>query len=333
MATIRVTGTAALAAFCVGVSACSREAPHRLRFVNLHRDTIITTADVRLVGRTDGFYGPESVRYDPDHDLYYVSNMMGPGSAKDGAGYIARINAADLKAIDVFIAGGRNGVQLNAPKGMAIQGDTLWVTDIDVIRGFSRTTGKPVRTIDMAAVQPQLLNDIATGPDGAMYATDTGIIMSDKGVLHPGGDKVIEIRNGVPRERTNAVQLGWPNGVTWDAAKNRWIVVSFDPFRGVVYALAPGGGAPDTIAKGKGRFDGVEILGDGSILLSCWTDQSLHLITPDGVDHPLIGNLFTPADIGVDTRRNRVAVPLGSRGRVEVWQLPSKGSLAQLSRR
>jgi sugar lactone lactonase YvrE len=308
----------------VAIAGCTREQPRQLRFVDSHLDTLLTTANIKLVGRSDGYYGPESVRYDPEHDLYYVSNMLGPGSAKDGMGYIARIHAADLTRIDVFIQGGKNGAVLNAPKGMAIQGDTLWVTDIDVVRGFSRTTGRPTRTIDMTSVHPQLLNDIATSPDGTMYVTDTGIIMSDKGVTHPGGDKVIEVKqDGSITERTNGIQLGWPNGVTWDARKNRWVVVSFDPFHSVVYGLSPSGGAPDTIAKGRGRYDGIEILNDGSMLVTCWNDQSLHIMTADGEDRGLIGNLMSPADIGVDTRRNRVAIPLGSRGRVEVWQLPS----------
>jgi sugar lactone lactonase YvrE len=318
---ITIAVTLATAAATIG---CTREQPRVLRFVNTHRDTLTTTANIKLVGRSDGFYGPESVRYDPEYDLYYVSNMFGPGSAKDRMGYIARINAKDLSAIDVFIQSGKNGVVLNAPKGMAIQGDTLWVTDIDVVRGFSRKTGKPTRTIDLTPVHPQLLNDIGAAPDGTMYATDTGIIMSDKGVTHPGGDKVIEIRqDGAIRVRTNGLQLGWPNGVTWDAGRNRWVVVSFDPFHSVIYGLAPDGGAPDTIAKGRGRYDGIEILDDGSMLVTCWNDQSLHILTPDGQDRGLIGNLLSPADIGVDTRRNRVAIPLGTRGRVEVWQLPS----------
>jgi hypothetical protein len=29
-----------------------------------------------------------------------------------------------------------------------------------------------------------------------------------------------------------------------------------------------------------------------------------------------------PADIGVDVRRQRVAVPFVARGRVEIWELP-----------
>ena len=46
-----------------------------------------------------------------------------------------------------FIVGGVNGVQLDAPKGMALQGDTLWVADITNVRGFNRKTGVPVASI------------------------------------------------------------------------------------------------------------------------------------------------------------------------------------------
>jgi sugar lactone lactonase YvrE len=245
---------------------------------------------------------------------------MGAGSAKDNVAYIARINAGDLKPIDVFIQSGRNNVTLNAPKGTALQGDTLWVADIDVVRGFNRRSGAPTRTIDLSALSPQLLNDIDIAADGTMYVTDTGIAMTDKGVLHPGGDKVIRIdRNGVATVIANAAQLPWPNGVRWDAAHNRLLVVSFDPFRSTVYALNSGGGSPSAVAHGKGRYDGVEILPDGSLLVSCWNDQSVRIIGKDGVERGLIGNVFTPADIGVDTRRSRIAIPLASRGRVEFW--------------
>jgi hypothetical protein len=42
----------------------------------------------------------------------------------------------------------------------------------------------------------------------------------------------------------------------------------------------------------------------------------------------VIGDLWQPADPGMDTRRMRVAIPLVLQGRVEIWQLPaaSRGS-------
>jgi hypothetical protein len=39
-----------------------------------------------------------------------------------------------------------------------------------------------------------------------------------------------------------------------------------------------------------------------------------------------IRNLPQPADIGIDTRRNRVAIPISALDRVELWTLPARES-------
>ncbi|HET7615126.1 MAG TPA: hypothetical protein VFK26_14505, partial [Gemmatimonadaceae bacterium] len=148
---------------------------------------------IHRVGVVQGFYGPESVRYSPGQDVYFVSVMNGPGSDKDNNGYIVEVNAGNLGQSQLFVVGGRQGVHLDAPKGLAIHGDTLWTTDIDVVRGFDRFTGRPLGEIDLKPHGAVLLNDIAVGPDGMIYVTDTGILMSQVGVIYVGGDKVFAI--------------------------------------------------------------------------------------------------------------------------------------------
>ena len=274
----------------------------------------------RRVWNIVGLYGPESVRYDPDQDVFFVSNIFGYGSYKDGNGYIVRASAENPSQVGMFAQSGQNGITLHAPKGMAIHGDTLWVADIDVLRGFDRRTGAPLATIDLSAQNAVLLNDVDVGPDGSIYVTDTGIIMSEKGVLYPGGSKIFVIGPG----RAVSVVAGspdWPNGITWDAKAGRWLVVNFDPFTSQLVALRPGDSTRTLLATGKGRFDGVEALDDGRILYSAWNDSSLHLLTPQN-DRRIIRHLVQPADIGLDTRRHRVAIPLVLPGRVEIWELP-----------
>jgi sugar lactone lactonase YvrE len=269
-----------------------------------------------------GFSGPESVRYDPQQDVFFVSNMMGPGSTRDGQGYITRVSASDLRRSDTFVQGGIKGATLDAPKGMAIHGDTLWVADITFLRGFDRHTGAPLATIDLSGAHAVLLNDIAVGPDGSLYVTDTGIAMTKKGVLHPGGDKILVVGPGrAVSVLAEGKSIGWPNGITWDPDGKRWLVVSFDPFQSRVYAIRPGSALPTVIATGAGRFDGVERLADGRILVTAWSDSSLHVFA-NGTDTRPIRNLWQPADLGVDTRRGRVAIPVALQGRVEVWDLP-----------
>jgi sugar lactone lactonase YvrE len=280
------------------------------------------TSGAQRIAAIDGFRQPESVKYDSSQDVYFVTNMYGEGSVKDGVGYIARLNAADLGGMTVLVESGKNGATLDAPKGMALHGDTIWVADIDVLRAFDRHNGAPLATIDLRPYHAVLLNDIDVGPDGALHVTDSGIIMSDKGVLYPRGDKIFVI--GAGRSVAIAAQgdsLHLPNGITWDGPRKRWVVVSFDPFHSEVY-VPHGDSARTVLASGKGRFDGVEVLADGRILVTCWTDSSVHAFIP-GRDEKLIGNLPMPADLGLDTRRSRIAIPLVNRGRVEIWSIPS----------
>lgn len=281
-------------------------------------------AAARMLTRIEGFGFPESVRYDPDQDVYFVSNMAGPGSLKDGNGYIARVFAGATDRAEVFIQGGKNSVVLNAPKGMALRGDTLWVADIDVLRGFDRRTGAPLATIDLRPQRAVLLNDVAVGPDGALHVTDTGIAMTDKGVIYQGGDRIFRI---APDRTVSTIAsgagLGRPNGITWDPDGKRWIVVSFDPFRSEVYAIRPGDSVRTILARGPGKFDGVERLADGRLLVTCWADSSLHVIDGQHTQR-VVRDLWQPADLGVDTRRGLIAIPLALQGRVEIWALSGR---------
>lgn len=285
-----------------------------------HYSTDSTENAAHRVGVVQGFYGPESVRYSPDEDAYYVSVMNGPGSRKDNNGYIVKIDARELGSAKLFAVAGKNGVHLDAPKGLAILGDTLWVTDIDVLRAFARSTGKPLGEINLKPHGAVLLNDIAIGPDGTIYVTDTGIIMSEIGVVYVGGDKVFSIG---PNRAISVVAhgnvLGRPNGVTWDPTQKRWVVVSFDTFHSEVYALHPADSTRLILASGKGRFDGIEALRDGRFLVSCWQDSSVHLFD-HGTDRQVVRNVPSPADIGLDTKRNRLAIPTGN-NRIEFWDL------------
>jgi sugar lactone lactonase YvrE len=299
---------------CGGNDASAREAP------DVHDASRRGTADgVQRTALITDFHAPESVKYDPNQDVYFVSNINGFGSVKDNNGYISRVNAADPTRIVTFIQGGKNGVTLHAPKGMAIHGDTLWVTDIDVIRGFDRRGGAPLATIDFGQHGAVLLNDIAVGPDGSLHITDTGIQMTDKGVIYSGGDKLFVVDAG---QRISVLasgpQLAHPNGITWDSVGKRWLIVSFNPFSAQVYTMRDGDTTRTTLVSSKARLDGIEALSDGRILYTSWGDSSVHLITGT-TDRKLVGNLPSPADIGFDTKRNRVLVPLGVLGRVEGW--------------
>ncbi len=270
-----------------------------------------------------GFKTPESVKYDPDLDLYFVTNINGNPSAKDNNGFISRIRPDGTVDSLAFVAGGRGGVTLNGPKGTALVGDTLWVADIDAVRGFNKRTGAPVATVDLAKLGAKFLNDVAVGPDGALYVTDTGILIDATGnVSHPGPDRIFRV--GAKRDVSVAAQgdtLDRPNGITWDAANSSFVVVSFGG--PAVFSWKSGDKAPTVIARGPGAWDGVEVLADGRIIASSWADSTVDVVASGKVAR-LISGVPSPADIGLDTKRNRVLIPILQQDRVEVWQLPAK---------
>lgn len=263
---------------------------------------------------------PESVKYDAEQDMFFISNMVGTGSAKDANGYIVEVRANDLANSKVFAENGKAGVVLDAPKGMAIHGDTLWIADIDVMRAINRKTGVAIGNLDLKPYGALLLNDVTFGGDGAMYITDTGILMTDKGVIYKGADKIFAVKDGKVRIVAQGASLGRPNGITWDKEANRLVVVTFDPFHSQIFSLAPNG-ERRLLGEGNGKFDGVEPVGGGRFMVASWNDSSVRLMG-NGTNRRIANNVLAPADIGYDTRRNRLAIPLGPLNQMQLWQLP-----------
>ena len=276
-----------------------------------------------LVGVIGGLRTPESVLHDRDQDVYFISNVNGNPSAVDGNGTIARVPAESLHVIDRQFIHGRPSAPLNAPKGMAITGDTLWVADIDVVRAFDRITGRPLGTISLAGFGAAFLNDIAVGPDSALYVTDTGIHFGPNGQISgaAGPSRIYRIAGRAPAVAVEGELLSGPNGIAWDSAGKRFVIA---PFSGpTLLAWAPEGRPPNPrrLARGPGSFDGIGRLPNGMLGATTWADSSLYAVQGDTMLVRLIAGIEAPADFGVDRKRNRVMIPLFNAGRVVVYSM------------
>lgn len=258
-----------------------------------------------------GLSTPESVLYDAQNDIYLVSNINGNPSAADGNGYISRLSpdgtVLELKWID----GESEGVALNAPKGMAISGGVLYVSDITDVRLFDANTGAPKGSVAIAG--SAFLNDAVAGPDGSVYVSDSGISFAT------GEMQVVEGADAIYRVDASGAtklvggDLDRPNGL---AVKDGTILMVAFGNKGLLLGFGPDGAARSSKETGLGGLDGIEILPDGSALISSWATGAIHKLTPSGETSIVVENVPTPADLGYDTKRNRVLIPIFTENRL-----------------
>lgn len=255
--------------------------------------------------RNVGFNQPENLVYDSVGDVFLVSNMGGGNAARDDNGFISRV-APDGRVLSLrWIAGGSNGVVLDAPKGLAIRGDTIAVADIGGVHLFDRRTGTPLRTI---ALHGLVMNDVAYDDAGTMWITDTGPDRTPAPIdTSKDMDAVWMVR---PRSSPMAVARGLdlerPDGIVVDG-----VGAVISTFGGARLERVGGGtkGNWSTVAAlPAGRLDGLRRLSDGTLVLTSWDAKTVWRLDEAHVPRPIITGIESPAGVALDTRRHRLAL-------------------------
>jgi DNA-binding beta-propeller fold protein YncE len=278
-------------------------------------DAAVATAP-RIV---DGFASPESVA--SAGARHFVSNMGGKPepTRKDGDGYISELDAQGtvVKARAFPRAG---DPPLNAPKGMAVIGNRLYVTDIDRIVGYDITSHKQVFEAVVSGGPEKFFNDLAVESATTLLMTDT-------------------LRNALYRydfdsKKLTLVAGDMPgaNGVAVDGARKLAYVAAMGAkfAGGDLYSVPLGGDAEaQRIGAVHGLFDGIALV-DGQLLLSDWKSVSepvpgtMTLHAPDGtlVSTMSIPELHGPADFDYDAAQRLVWIPDMQNNRVVILPLP-----------
>jgi hypothetical protein len=271
------------------------------------------TAPPEPIALTEGFQTPESVLYDGDQDVYFVSNINGSPNAADDNGYISRINAETLQVESRWIDGARPGITLNAPKGMTIVGDDLYVADITTVRKFDRRTGAAKGEVRLP--RSTFVNDLAS--DGAIvYASDSGMKFEEGNPTPTGTDAIWKIEGNRATKLVSGTDLNRPNGLAVVGGKV-W-AVTFGANE--LYAIEDGKkGAVTTLPTGA--LDGLVALSDGSLMISSWDGKAVYRGMPGQPFQAAIQNVDAPADLGYDTKRNRLLIPHFMESRVTIHQV------------
>ena len=260
-----------------------------------------------------GLRNPESALWDSAGGVWLVSNVNGAPLARDDNGFISRLDARGRPMLWRWIDGADTAVALNAPKGLALKGDTLFVADIDVVRMFDRRTGRPIG--ERAVPGATFLNDLSVGPDGTLYVTDSGLRLGAKGEERSGTDAVWRFdARGTAEVVAKDTSLGEPNGVL--AERDGLIVVTLGS--GAVYRLDAHGRRTDLPKPPKGALDGVVRANDGSLLVSSWEGQAVYRLKGNGPWTTAVDSVESPADIGWNRQSGELAIPQMMKDRLVV---------------
>lgn len=270
-----------------------------------------------LVYANVGLATPESVLYDAEADVYLVSNIQGSPDGKDNAAFISKLSP-DGSVLDLhWIAAGKNGVSLDAPKGSALVAGKLWVSDIDQVRRFDVASGQLEKSLPIPGAT--FLNDVAAGPDGTLYVTDSGVKVGEGGFEPTKTDAVYAIRGDQVVAVAKGTALGRPNGVLVQGS-NLLIATLGANF---LHELGPDGKVLRSVATPKGGLDGLLQLGQDDFLVTSWEGSAVYR---GGFTSPfaaVVSDQPSPADIGFDTKRSRILIPVFLHDEVRAVPLPA----------
>ncbi|MBI2275315.1 MAG: ATP/GTP-binding protein [Bacteroidetes bacterium] len=238
---------------------------------------------------------PESVLYDAKARLLYVSNIEGIPNEKDGKGSIAKVGL-DGKIINAQWVTG-----LNAPKGMGIYKNKLYVADLTEVVVIDMDKATIIERIPVEG--SVFLNDITIDKSGAVYVSDTRVY------------KVYRIDKGFVV--TLFQNLQGPNGLL--ALGDELLILDKGS---LVKQLASGTLA--NITEGMDpSTDGIEQVQKNEYLVSCWNGV-IYYIYANGNKQVLLDTRpqkSNTADIGYDAKNRILYVPTFYGNKVVAYQL------------
>lgn len=238
---------------------------------------------------------PESVLYDEGNKVLYVSNIDGQPAGKDGKGSIGKLSL-DGKIIQAeWITG------LNAPKGMGLYKNKLYVTDLTEIVVIDIKKGTIIEKI--AVPDAVFLNDISIDKNGIIYTSDSETA------------KVHKIENRTVFLLVDKLQR--PNGLL--ATKDGLLILD----KGSLLKMTSNGQLSKLADGMDPGTDGIERVKENEYIVSCW-GGIVYYLNANGSKTVLSdtrNDKINSADIGYDAKRKIVYVPTFYRNTVVAYQL------------
>ena len=247
------------------------------------------------------FSTPESVCWDFDREILYVSNIAGSPGEKDGEGFISRVSIdGEVKKLK-WVTG------LNAPKGMAVYGGRIYVSDIDELAVIDIRTDKVVER--HAAEGAIFLNDVTVDGKGNVYISDSS---RDNSAIYRFSDGTLEVWL-----RHKDIQS--PNGLCIDGGR----LIVGNSGDATLKAVDLEGRTVTTVVSVGSSIDGLKIDSKGNYIVTDWKGRTT-LIEPDGGIYILLdmrSDGVNAADIELVDEYDMIVIPTFSDNRVVATKL------------
>lgn len=256
-----------------------------------------------------GLQHPESFLADPSGEQYFISNANGDPDVKDNNGFITKLDRDGKVAQLQFIQGGSGDIVLHAPKGMAIVDHTLYVADLDALRGFDTRTGRPAITVSF----DRYFRDRSTHGPGL-----TDVVHDGQGILYvsdPVANTIYRVDTAQQHAISVLVQdpiLAGPRGLAIHPKTGHLVVASWD--KGKILEVTKEGKITELVSNGffSARFhnlDGIDFDSWGNMYIADFTAGKVWRMRPDSRFEVIAEFLPTPADISIDRQKHLILVP------------------------
>lgn len=244
---------------------------------------------------------PESVRYDPEREVLYISNIGGSSSEKDGNGFISKVKLSGEIEKLKWVQG------LNAPKGSAIVKDKLYVADIDRLVEIDIETGKILNKYP--APSAEFLNDVTADKTGNIYISDSS----------PKNSVIYRFSNGEITIWLKNDEVSSPNGLYVQDDK----LIFGNSGDGSLKSVSLSGKVVSVIANIGSGIDGLVADGKGNYIISDWRGKT-SLITPSGQIIELLNTTeskINSADIEYVKSKNLLIIPTFLDNRIMAYEV------------
>ena len=256
------------------------------------------SSSLELNWELEGLSNPESVIYDKKLNHLYVSNINGSGVEKDGNGFISIISLDGKMVQEKWVIG------LNAPKGLAISGRTLYTSDIDELVAIDINSGRIINKFKVD--DAKFLNDVAATRSGDIYVSDMALnrihlLTEDSFNIWLENEK-LESPNGLLVLGDDIILGSWGKMTDGFATEVPGHLKRISIEDKTIKSIGDG--------SSVGNLDGVEIDNDGNFYVTDWMNGKLLYIKQTGEVSILLDLPQGSADHEFITGKNLILIPL-----------------------